>query len=89
MTNAVEPEKNLAMVEHEEECFILKTFNNAVSLHSDSVLFCALLIMQNQRKTILSFQHSRSRISKVKFLSAGKAQFALKIGFNHFAVSSE
>lgn len=45
MTNAVEPEKNLAMVEHEEECFILKTFNNAVSLHSDSVLFCALLIM--------------------------------------------
>jgi len=45
MTNAVEPEKNLAMVERDEECFILKIFNNAVSLHPDSVLFCALLVM--------------------------------------------
>ena len=88
MTNAVESEKNPAMVEHDEECFILKTFNNAVSLHPDSVLLCALPVMSNQGKTILSFQHSRIRHFKMKFLSAGKTYFALKIGFNHFAVSS-
>jgi hypothetical protein len=45
MTNAVELEKNPAMVEHDEECFILKTFNNAVSSHPDSALLCALLVM--------------------------------------------
>jgi len=36
--NAVKSEKNPAMVEHDEEWFILKTFNNAVSSHPDSVL---------------------------------------------------
>lgn len=38
MTNAVESEKNPAMVEHDEERSILKTFNSAASSHPDSVL---------------------------------------------------
>ena len=45
MMNAVDSEKNPAMVEHDEECFILPTFNNLVSSHPDSVLLWALLVM--------------------------------------------
>jgi hypothetical protein len=45
MTNVAEWVKNRAMVEHDEERFILKTFNNAVSSHHDSVLLCVPLVM--------------------------------------------
>jgi len=74
------------MAEHDEECFILK--NLTTLFHCILLVFSFMLSLSCRTKEKqLSFQHSRSKHFKMKFLTAGK-KFALKTGFNHFAVSS-